>query len=169
MKVIVATDGTLDPNKVTKLAGGLAGQDGEVLVLSIIEVPRQLLEAIRVAGAQESGAGPASAEYAGQAADPKPRPGWVGDDAIIARYVEDQRIERTTAMADALRESGVANVRTMCHDSENVVKEILAVAETEGTDVICIGTLGLGRFEGLLGSISSKLARQAPIPVLLVR
>lgn len=168
MKVIVATDGSLDPNKAAPMAAGLAGADGSVLVLSVIEVPRQLLEAIRVAGAEQAGSPPGT-DYGGTAPETKPRPGWVGDDAIIARYVEDQRVERTSAMADALREAGVAEVTTMCHDSENVVKEILSVVKQEGADVLCIGTLGLGRFEGLLGSISTKLARQAPVPVLLVR
>ncbi|MFA9566377.1 MAG: universal stress protein [Acidimicrobiales bacterium] len=32
-----------------------------------------------------------------------------------------------------------------------------------------MGTHGLGRFEGLLGSISTKLARRAGCSVLLVR
>lgn len=169
MKVIVATDGTLNPDKAATLAATLAGPDGDVLVLTVVEVPRKLLEAIRVAGSLDTPANVGAIEYGGKIPNPVPKPGWIGDDAIIKRYVEDQRKSRTEAMAEALRQQGVANVRSVARDSENVVAEILAVAEEEGTDVLCIGTLGLGRFEGLLGSVSTKLARRAPIPVLLVR
>ena len=174
MKVIVATDGSLDPDKTAGLAATLAGPDGEVLVLTVVEIPRQLLEAIREASGISEGmnltnVNPANVAYARHGSDPAPKPGWIGDDAIIARYVDDQRAARTGPMAAAIAEAGVRNVRTMCRDSENVVSEILAVAKEEGTDVLCIGTLGLGRFEGLMGSISTKLARRAPIPVLLVR
>ncbi len=174
MKVIVATDGSLDPAKAAGLAATLAGPEGEVLILTVVEIPRQLLEAIREASGIDDGTkltnvNPANIEYATQGGDPVPKSGWIGDDAIIARYVEDQRSARTNSMAAAISEAGVRNVRTMCRDSENVVNEILKVAKEEGTDVLCIGTLGLGRFEGLMGSISTKLARRAPIPVLLVR
>lgn len=168
MKIIVATDGTLDPQKATKLAATLAGSDGDVLVLTVVEIPRPLLEAIRDAG-REDKVNTSGVEYGASASAGMPKPGWVGDDAMIARYVADQDKARTSAMADALREAGVANVRTMCRDSENVVNEVLAVAAEEGTDVLCIGTLGLGRFEGLMGSISTKLSRRSPIPVLLIR
>lgn len=169
MKVIVATDGSLDPAKAAPLAASLAGVDGEVLVLSVVEIPRQLLEAMRVASGLDSPVNSDGVEYGAQVADPTPRPGWIGDDAIIARYVEDQRAERTQPMADAIEALGVSSVKTMCRDSENVVDEILGVAKDQGTEVLCIGVLGLGRFEGLLGSISTKLARRASIPVLLVR
>ena len=169
MKVIVATDGSLDPAKAAPLAASIAGPDGEVLVLTVVEIPRQLLDAMRVASGLDSPANPIGVEYVSQASDPVPKTGWIGDDAMIARYVEDQRAERTQPMADAIEALGVANVSTMCRGSENVVDEILAVAKEHNTEILCIGVLGLGRFEGLLGSISTKLARRAPIPVLLVR
>jgi nucleotide-binding universal stress UspA family protein len=36
-------------------------------------------------------------------------------------------------------------------------------------DVLCVGTHGAGLFEGLLGSLSTKLARLAPCSALLIR
>ncbi|MGZ8784831.1 MAG: universal stress protein [Acidimicrobiia bacterium] len=42
------------------------------------------------------------------------------------------------------------------------------VAEIDA-DVLVIGTHGRGRFEGLLGSTGTKLARLAPCTVILVR
>ena len=47
---------------------------------------------------------------------------------------------------------------------------ILKAADTHGTDLIVIGTRGLGSIEGLLfGSVSRKVSHLAPCPVLLIR
>ena len=47
---------------------------------------------------------------------------------------------------------------------------ILRVAETEGYDLIVIGSRGLGQFQGLLiGSVSDRVLHHAKIPVLIVR
>ncbi len=170
MKVIVATDGSLNAKKAAKFGAALAGEAGEVIVLTVVEVPRQLLDAMRSA----SGAGSehvilSNVGY-GEATEGQLNPkSWIGDDAVIARYIDDQREARTGALAAELGKLGVKNVRTICRDSETVATEIVNVAESEDADVICIGTLGLGRFEGLLGSISTKIARGAKCSVLLVR
>lgn len=52
----------------------------------------------------------------------------------------------------------------------NVVKEIIKVAKKEKCDLIVVGSKGLGatlRF--LLGSVSSKLANNAPCSVLIIK
>ena len=54
-------------------------------------------------------------------------------------------------------------------EGENAARSILEAVEAHDVDVLCIGTHGLGRFEGLLGSTSPKLARRAACSVLLVR
>jgi nucleotide-binding universal stress UspA family protein len=47
---------------------------------------------------------------------------------------------------------------------------ILRVAETEGYDLIVMGSRGLGHFQGLLlGSVSDRVMHHASIPVLIVR
>jgi nucleotide-binding universal stress UspA family protein len=47
---------------------------------------------------------------------------------------------------------------------------ILKAADTHGTDLIVMGTRGLGSIEGLLfGSVSRKVSHLAPCPVLLIR
>ena len=47
---------------------------------------------------------------------------------------------------------------------------ILRVAETEGYDLIVMGSRGLGQFQGLLiGSVSDRVMHHAKIPVLIVR
>lgn len=170
MKVIVATDGSLNARKAAKASASLAGKDGEVIVLTVIEVPRQMLEAMRAASGLDSEKFIFSnVEFGETESDTAPARGWIGDDAVISRYIEDQREARTSAIAEELATLGVANVRTLCNEGENVAAEILSVAATEKADVICIGTLGLGRFEGLLGSISTKVARRADCSVMLLR
>ena len=47
---------------------------------------------------------------------------------------------------------------------------IIEVAKTRHSDVIVIGSRGLGRLAGLvLGSTSQKVVSYAPCPVLIVR
>jgi len=47
---------------------------------------------------------------------------------------------------------------------------ILDVAKTRKSDVVVMGSRGLGRLQGaLLGSQSQKVVRHAPCPVLIVR
>ncbi|MFV1991094.1 MAG: universal stress protein [Acidimicrobiales bacterium] len=170
MKVIIATDGSLNAKKAARLGASLADESDEVIVLTVVEVPRQLLEAIRSASGLGSDGVISPNVGLGTATEgPGDSRGWIGDDAVIARYIDDQRETRTGALAAELAAQGVTNVRTLVRDSENVAAEILNVAAAEDVDVVCIGTLGLGRFEGLLGSISTKVARGAKCSVLLVR
>lgn len=47
---------------------------------------------------------------------------------------------------------------------------IIEVAKTRGSDIIVMGSRGLGRLAGLLlGSTSQKVVSHAPCPVLIVR
>ena len=47
---------------------------------------------------------------------------------------------------------------------------ILRAAETEGFDLIVIGSRGLGHLKGLLiGSVSERVVRQAKTPVMIMR
>ena len=52
----------------------------------------------------------------------------------------------------------------------NAAEAIISVAEIRGSDVIVMGSRGLGRLAGLvLGSTSQKVVSHAPCPVLIVR
>ncbi len=44
---MIATDGSLDPERTTSAAAGLAGDDGRITVLSVVEVPRAMLADMR--------------------------------------------------------------------------------------------------------------------------
>ncbi|RNL39479.1 universal stress protein [Paraeggerthella hongkongensis] len=47
--------------------------------------------------------------------------------------------------------------------------QIVSYAEECNCDLIVMGSRGLGAFRGILGSVSSHVLREAPIPVLVVK
>ena len=166
MKTLIATDGAMDLEKVGRAAAGFG--DGEVTVLTVVEVPRSLLSDLRsVYGERSEPHISTDAEYVTiPPSEPGIGRGWPGDDEMIARYVTDQTERRTAALMAALAEAGVkATVRAV--EGEHPVDVILdACADV---DLLVIGARGRGRFEGLLGATSTKLSRRAPCSVLLIR
>ncbi|MBR1396023.1 MAG: universal stress protein [Selenomonadaceae bacterium] len=51
-----------------------------------------------------------------------------------------------------------------------IYKAILKVAESEGSDMIIMGSRGLGLFKGaILGSVSQKIIEEAKIPVMVIK
>jgi nucleotide-binding universal stress UspA family protein len=54
-------------------------------------------------------------------------------------------------------------------EGENAAATILNEIRSRDFDVVVIGSHGQGRFEGLLGSTGTKIARLSPVPVLLMR
>ncbi len=168
MHVLVATDGQLDPATVAKFSAPLAGEDGKVTVLTVIEVPRAMLQELRGHFDQEPpplvrtdsetmSAGPAGA----------PPRSWPGDDAIIERYLQDKRHQRCKDLVTALREAGVEATSKVVEGPS--ARGILDEAKAQNVDVIVVGSHGSGLFEGLLGSTGTKVTRLAKRPVLLLR
>lgn len=171
MRILIATDGTLDADAAAEASSRLAGADGLITVLTVVEIPRRLLTDLRAVYGEASGTPPIdeSIETAGHTT---PRPhvsfDWPGDDALLNRYIDDQKTARTESLAAALHERG-QSPEVVATESEDPVSEILRVAREGGYDVICVGTHGQGRFDGLLGSTSTKIIRRAPGAVLTIR
>lgn len=171
MQVLVASDGNLTVDTTAEFAERLAGSDGEVTLYTVVEVPRTLLEDLRKVYENVEPGPPVDtdAEYVSvSAAVPHMGPGWPGDDAMIRRYVDDVTARRLGPLAEALATRGIRH-RVVGEDAEDATRAILDTVERLEADVLCIGARGLGRFEGLLGSTSSKLVRRAPCPVLVIR
>jgi nucleotide-binding universal stress UspA family protein len=167
MHVLIATDGSLDPTRTATAAARLAGDDGRITVLSVVEVPRALLEELR----RDAADGAISArdpEYQWEQAADAPPTRWVGDDAFVDRYVRNQVRLRTADLVVALDDCG-AEHQVVGIEGENAARSVLEWIGDNPTDFLLIGTHGLGRFEGVLGSTSTKLARLAPCSVVLVR
>ena len=168
MHVLVATDGELDPAGIAKFSAPLAGNDGTVTVLTVIEVPRALLQELQGHFSDQE---PPSllmtdSETVTTTEPAKPR-SWPGDDAIIEQYLEGKKIERCQPVVDVLLAAGV---KAECRVVEGgAARGILDAAEALDADVIVVGSHGLGLFEGLLGSTGTKVTRLAKRPVLLLR
>lgn len=167
MHVMIATDGCLEPIRTAAIAARLAGGDGRVTVLSVVEVPRALLDDMRRAVLNGDDLRRDVEFRSAQAADSQPTH-WLGDDAIVERYVRDQVRKRTVDLVAALDGRGVEN-EVVDLEGENAARSLLEWIADEPVDIILIGTHGLGRFDGLLGSTSTKVARLAPCSVVLVR
>jgi nucleotide-binding universal stress UspA family protein len=86
--VLVATDGKLDASQVADFAVPLAGADGLVSVLTVIEIPRRLLSDLREVMGQMpvENHTDADAEYVEMTdVQPSTPKSWPGDDAVIQR------------------------------------------------------------------------------------
>lgn len=169
MKIVVATDGHLSPSDVVPFVAPLAG-DGPVQILTVVEIPRRLLADLRQVYGERSGPLVESdAEYVGIApGEPGVTLDFPGDDAIIDQYLANQKQERTSAMAGGFADAGVeATVEIL--DGENAASLILRYLADNRVDLIVLGARGRGLFEGMLGSVGTKVARHSPCPVLLIR
>jgi len=170
MHVMVATDGSIDVTKTAAIAGRLAADGGRVTVFTVVEVPRQMLSDMR--SSSEDGADDKArkldVEYRKTPAGDPEVSHWIGDDAAVDRYVARKVKDRTADLAAALEAAGV-EFSVAGEEGESAARSVLQAVKTYDADIVCIGTHGLGRFEGLLGSLSTKVARLAPCPVVLVR
>lgn len=169
MHVMVATDGTLDAVQAAGVAARLVADGGRVTVFTVVEVPRRLLDEIREASRpDESKLSEVTTEYRDTQADPSGTSHWIGDDALVSRFVSNKVEDRTGDLAAALASTGVA-YDVYGEESEDAAGAILQAIEERGVDLLIIGPHGLGLFEGLLGSISTKLVRRAECSVLVLR
>jgi nucleotide-binding universal stress UspA family protein len=144
MKILLASDGSQNSAIAMKsLAGGFRTQDGEILVLRVVE-PR------------------------GIATPPQMAPGWAPDLVEIRKTAYDEAQECIKRSADSLREAGFT-VHTRVVEGE-IRSGILDVAAEWKADLIVLGARGLtGLKHMLLGSVAEAVARHAHCSVLLVR
>jgi nucleotide-binding universal stress UspA family protein len=168
MHVLVATDGSLDTARTAKIVARLADETGRVTVFTAVEVPRQILHDLRSASAVEMDTTGIDVEYRRERAGDATPDSWIGDDAFIELYVKRVVETRTAELVAELKAAGV-EVTAVGVEGENAARCVLDAVSEHNPDLLCIGTHGVGLFEGRLGSLSTKLARLAPCPVLLLR
>lgn len=170
MHVLVATDGAIESGVAADFAASLAGPDGRVTVLTVVEIPRAFLNDMRSARGAADGTN-VVADYTfvetptvGQMAPVN----WPGDDALIERYLNDKLTQNTRSLVTELRTRGLEPDARVA-ESENVAATIIEQVEALDADVVVIGSHGQGVFQGLLGSTGTKIVRRSPRPVLLIR
>jgi len=94
-----------------------------------------------------------------------------GESPYFSELEEDRKRAGETVIGQAmtqLQDSGVTVHIEPCegHPAEAIIN----VAQVRNCDLIVMGSRGLGKFqELLLGSVSDKVIRRAPCPVLIVR
>lgn len=170
MHIMITTDGSLDPDKTAGFITHLAHPDDRVTVLTVVEIPRTLLSDLRsfyerhdiVQGADTDD------EYVSSARMTTMSPNWPGDDALIDAFCSEQKDDRTGQLVESLKANGI-QAEAIALEGADPTRPILEAVEREGVDLLCVGSRGKGMFEGLLGSTSTRLARRAPCPVLLLR
>jgi nucleotide-binding universal stress UspA family protein len=99
-----------------------------------------------------------------------PIPPYLGEPnlqaAINARLTESQNILQKAAGAVGKSSAEIYSELIEGNPAEAIIK----VADAQKSDLIIMGSRGLGRLTGLmLGSTSQKVVSHAPCPVLIVR
>ena len=166
----MATDGSLESEEAASFAASLAHEEGKVTVLTVVEIPRRMLQELRdVMGEQHQAGVIEAGEWVDTPAVPSQAPrNWPGDDAVINRYLEDKRFQVTDPIVSTLTGRGIA-AEGLVVEGEKPTETILEHVDALGADVLVIGSHGQGAFSGLLGSVGTKLVRGSPKPVLLLK
>lgn len=169
MDVLVATDGKLDPDQVVAFVAPLA-QNGSATVLTVTEIPRSLLRDLRTDYGEKPAPSVATdAEYVGvKTSGSDPAINYPGDDAIVAQYLGNREAELCGPLVEALTAAGIA-CSSESLEGEKAADTILREIGDRDVDLVVIGSHGQGRFEGLLGSTGTRIARLSPVPLLLIR
>jgi nucleotide-binding universal stress UspA family protein len=170
MHVLVATDGTLDPEKAARFATSLAGDGGKVTVATVVEINRNLLRDLReLFGERHVDASHQDAEYVGVKHNAGSGVGadWPGDDEMLARYLNDQKEARTGPVVSAFEAAGLEpDVQVL---EGEAAPTIIRLAGDIEADVVCVGSHGRGLFDGFLGSTSTRVARRSPVSIVIIR
>ena len=150
--MLIATAGVLSPGPVACFAALLAsGEDDEVAVATVIEVPRSFLDTIRSEQWHPLSDGAAA---------------WTEEeDAVIERYVSERGHRITEPVLAALRAKDLSpSVRYL--EGEDPAATIIAHAEEMDADLVVVGATKhlFDDWE----SVSARVIRDLERPVLVV-
>lgn len=121
-------------------------------IVQIIDTNRLVIDKLDATGRTQQGASPTAEELHG-----------LYDEVV--REAEEKLHRRVDDML-----KGLLNKIFLDLLEETVPGEqIVAYAEEHDCDLIVMGSRGLGALRGMLGSVSSHVLRNAPIPVLIVK
>ena len=177
MNILVATDGTLDPEMAARAVARLAGEDAQVTVMTAVNVPVDFLRGLGDSGVEEAaqiahearntgGSGDRAAQELMPAMPVQERP---DTDSMVSRSLSAMADAQTKPIVKALADQGI-EAKAIWRTTENkTARSIMTTMKELDTDVVIIGSHGHGRFEGLLGSTGTKLVRHAPASVFVLR
>lgn len=177
MNILVATDGTLDPQGVADAVSRFHQEKDTVFVMTAVNVPVDFLRGLGDSGVEEAaqiaheagatlGAGDRAAQQLAPIMPVKERP---DTDSLVSRALADAAEAQTKPVVDALEEKGIKSKAIWRTTENKTARTIMATMKELESDLVIIGSHGHGRFEGLLGSTGTKLVRHAPAAVLVLR
>jgi nucleotide-binding universal stress UspA family protein len=170
-KVLIATDGSHHAGKAVELGAEVAARfDAEVVLVHVL-LRHELPDDLRRMAAVEHLAGQAPLPSAAVPAVDLANiinlgggNGTASEQALAA--IGDRILEQAEEVA---RARGVAKIVKRIEDGKPVDR-ILAVARSEGVDLIVTGARGLSDLQALfVGSVSHKLSHLSPVACLTVR
>lgn len=177
MNILVATDGALDPARVADAVERWYREGDTVTVFTAMNVPTDFLKGLGRTGvkdaariAQEArqtlGAADKAAERLAPLLPAQPRP---KSDSPVLHALATSAIARTQPVVDALKERGIKASGKWRTSEYRTAQTIISAIRELAVELTIIGSHGHGRFEGTLGSTGTKLVRQAPDSVLILR
>jgi nucleotide-binding universal stress UspA family protein len=153
MHILIATTGALSPSPVADFVERLADPDGRISVITVIEVPRSFLDAIR-------------AEHWDPLLEGSPE--WQSrQDAVIARYVEERGHRLIEPILNALRASGLEPESYYLEGEDPAGTIIRAVLEMDA-DLVVLGATRRIFDESAWESVSARVMAESRRPVLVV-
>lgn len=176
MKILVATDGTLDPVRAANTVERMHRPDDTVLVFTALNIPIDFLQGLSLSGVQaaasiakEAGhpmlSGARAAEKLVPIAAAKERP----SQASVMDALATIAAKRTTPIVEALSERGIKADALWRPTDNQTARTIVQTIESRDCDFLIIGSHGHGRFDGLLGSTGTKLVRISPVDMTILR
>lgn len=149
--MLIATAGVLSPGPVAEFAASLASNEGDLAVITVIEVPRSFLDTIR-------------SEHWHPLTDGAPA--WSEEeDAVIERYVSERGQRITEPILGALRARGLEpSVRYL--EGEDPGATIIAEANAMDADVVVLGATR--QLFDDWESVSARVMRELSRSVLVV-
>lgn len=145
-KILVPVDGSDHAFKALDLASDLAAKEGATVLLLYVIASRQLPASIRHFAEVEHIEGP---------------PEWIYE-KLVAKNIVQTALERA-------QELGLTKIETLLREGDPA-KVIADVANTQGIDMVVMGTRGLSDVRGVfLGSVAHKVNHMVPCTVITVK
>jgi len=180
LEIMIATDGTLDPDSAAEAVARWYKEGDHVLVFTAMNVPVEFLSRLSEGGVKQAsdialaaghqlGAGDRAAERLVTR-----QPGQAGNrvassDTPVMAALRETAHTRTTPMVAALSDAGISAEAAWLTTEGKTAQTIIHAVRQHKAELIVIGSHGFGKFEGLLGSTGTKLVRLAPASVLIIR
>ena len=176
MDILIASDGTLDPEAAAAAVQRLYEQGDTVTAMTVLHFPREFLESYgKLTGVQEvtdlaEAVGPGILNFAsGAIAAERMASEATRIDVPAIQYFEAAASTRLDPLLDALKARGIQAEKVWYKTEGRTASDIIRAADKIGADVLIIGSHGYGRFEGLLGATGTKIVRRAASDVLVLK